>query len=89
MEGYLIFTKGLTMYLWTSLFDRLYPPEPLHFIWARPPPRMVAPVGTHLRVPSGFSTMTALVCPRTKPGIQPSAAGHWSVAARNTRNMFC
>ena len=44
---------------------------------------------THLRVPSGFSMMTALVCPRTKPGIQPSAAGHWSVAARNTRNMFC
>lgn len=54
-----------------------------------PRPATAAPPGTHLRVPSGFSMMTVLVCPRTKPGIQPSAAGHWSVAARNTRNMFC
>ena len=54
-----------------------------------PRPATAASPGTHLRVPSGFSMTTALVCPRTKPGIQPSAAGHWSVAARNTRNMFC
>lgn len=53
MEGYLIFTKGLTMYLWTSLFDRLYPPEPLHFIWARPPPLVVGPSGHSLESPIG------------------------------------
>lgn len=43
----------------------------------------------YLMGPSGPSGMMAEVCPSTKPGIQPSAAGPCSVAARNTRNMFC